>query len=706
MTFLNPFALLALVAVGIPLMLHLLNLRQPTTVDFSSLAFVETIEKAAVQRIQVKRWLLLALRILALACLVLAFSRPYWGEGTGTMFGPDARSSIGVVVDNSSSMIQDGPSGAYFDQATQRAQGVLRTVGTGDQVGIWPTLPDEGARSGLVRTAEAAQSDLDALSISGGTPALADRALDAAQAVANAAQPRQVVYVASDFQRTRLGDSLRTSWPDDVTLALLPVDTQPRPNTGVTHARVASPMIEAGSPIDIEASITHIGDAPESVTASLYFNDERVAQSNVSPVADDSVTTTFAASPPDAGWVEARIELEGDAFASDDTRYLSFYVPETREVLLVRESGQPTRFVELALSDAVAGDDIRIETTTIDRTDLSRTNLEDYDAVLLVGPQRLASGERSRLRQYVEEGGGAFLFPHPTPDLESYSALFEAWGGGQATGLSGDPEGDTSIATLDDAAFDHPLFAGMFDASDPTRSPELERPAVWAALDIAPAGGQGQTLMSLSTGAPFLHEWRPGQGRALVSAVAPNLEWSELPTQGLFVPLLYRSLFYISAGSSVEGPSLQTGQPETFTIRQADQAESIRLEGPDDTTLHPTAHPRPGGWTIDVPPISTPGVYTLRTDSAVLQYVAVNHAPTLTDLRPAPPNEAAAHFEEIGVPAVETVSVEARPEAVAAALEQQQAGGALWNVFVMMALIFLAAEMLVARLWTPEAASA
>ena len=704
-TFLNPLVLLALAAVSIPLMLHLFNLRKPQRVDFSSLAFVQTIEKAAVQKIQVKRWLLLALRMLAIAFLVLAFARPYWGSGDGTLFGPDARSALGVVVDNSSSMQQDGPSGPYLDQAVQRAQGVLRTMDTGDQAGIWATVPAPDQTAGLVRTRNAAQADLDAVAPRGGTPPLAQRALDAAQRVSESGQPRKVVYVASDFQRTRLGDSLRTAWPDDVALALLPVDTQPRANTGITDVRVASPIVEAGQPVDVEAQIEHRGATAGEQAVSLYFEDERVAQATVSPADGETVTATFTATPASRGWVRARVELEGDAFAPDDARYLSFFVPETRRILLVRGPGQSTRFVELALSDAVTGSDLTFETRVINRNALAQADLSSYDAVLLVGPERVASGERARLQQYVEAGGGVLLFPHPTPDAESYSALFASWGGGTVRGISGAPGGDTSVATLEQAAFDHPLFTGMFDTSDPTRSPSLERPAIWAALDWTPRGGQGQTLIALSTGAPFLYEWPVGAGRALTAAVAPTLDWSELPTRGLFVPLLYRSIFYVTAGASVEGASATTGVPTSHTLRGLSPQAEVTLEGPGDQRTRLDVTPRPGGASVAIPGLSASGVYALRTEQEVLQHLAVNHDAALTDLRPASADEAVAHYESLGIANVQALSVDARPEAVAEALDQRQAGGALWNVFMVLALIFVIAETAVSRLWTPETAS-
>jgi hypothetical protein len=41
MTFLNPLALIGLVAAGIPVLLHLLNLRKVRVIEFSTLSFLK-----------------------------------------------------------------------------------------------------------------------------------------------------------------------------------------------------------------------------------------------------------------------------------------------------------------------------------------------------------------------------------------------------------------------------------------------------------------------------------------------------------------------------------------------------------------------------------------------------------------------------------------------------------------------------------------
>ena len=104
MTFLNPLLLLGLAAAAIPLIIHLFNFRRPRKIDFSSLAFLKELQKSTMQRVRIKQILLLILRMLAIACLALAFARPTLIGGLGGALGKRASSSMAIVIDNSRSM--------------------------------------------------------------------------------------------------------------------------------------------------------------------------------------------------------------------------------------------------------------------------------------------------------------------------------------------------------------------------------------------------------------------------------------------------------------------------------------------------------------------------------------------------------------------------------------------------------------------------
>jgi hypothetical protein len=701
-SFLNPFALLAMAAVAVPLVLHLFNLRRPQTVDFSSLAFVQELQESTVQRVRIKEWLLLALRMLAVACLVLAFAQPTLTGDLAGAAGGSVRTAHALVVDNSLSMRTGSEEGGTaLDRAKARARGVLRTVGPNDETAVWPTARRGEQAPSLNENPGVAEDALSALEPRAGAASLARTVGAAAEALAASDAPRRVVYVAGDLQRSTLADSVATQVPDNVEVRLLPVGTRAAANVGVTDVSVVSRIAEVGEPVQIEATLVNYGDAPLSdYVASVYLDDERVAQTTTTLEPGLRRTVSFTVTPQRRGWLGGAVATEPDDFPPDDRHHFTLHVPEERRVLVVRGTGQQTRYVDLALSSEMTAERIAFERTAIGESDLATAELGQYDTVLLVGPRSLSGGAVDALTRYVERGGGVLLFPSAQATPQTYDGLLQALGAGRVRGFSGTPSGEESVASFERVDLEHPLFEGVFSRE---RRPdaEVEQPRIYYTANLRPSGRSGQTLIELSSGVPFLHETRQGSGALLWMAVAPTPQWSDLPVRGLFIPLLYRSVYYLSAGASVAGEQLVAGEPGELRISGLPPGTSLRLVGPAGTEVAPEQRSLFGATLLRVGrTLDRPGVYDVQAGETLARRVAVNVDPAESDLRVVPPDSAAARLQAaLGTPVRPVAGGEAAE--VAETLRTQQAGTEIWNVFLLLALAVLVAEMMVARLWRP-----
>ena len=96
MTFLAPLFFLALAGLAIPVLLHLTQREKKQIVHFPSLMFVRRIPYQSVRRRKVHNWLLLAIRLAALALIILAFARPFINR------------EVVILLDTSYSMGQAG----------------------------------------------------------------------------------------------------------------------------------------------------------------------------------------------------------------------------------------------------------------------------------------------------------------------------------------------------------------------------------------------------------------------------------------------------------------------------------------------------------------------------------------------------------------------------------------------------------------------
>ena len=76
-SFLAPLFFLALAALAVPVLIHLTQKEKKSVVEFPSLMFLRRIPYESVRRRRVRHWLLLAVRLAALALIIAAFARPF-----------------------------------------------------------------------------------------------------------------------------------------------------------------------------------------------------------------------------------------------------------------------------------------------------------------------------------------------------------------------------------------------------------------------------------------------------------------------------------------------------------------------------------------------------------------------------------------------------------------------------------------------------
>jgi hypothetical protein len=78
MGFLAPALMAGLLAIAIPVVIHMINRERRETVVFPSLMFLRKVPYKSVRRQKQRHLLLLALRCLAIAIMVAAFARPFF----------------------------------------------------------------------------------------------------------------------------------------------------------------------------------------------------------------------------------------------------------------------------------------------------------------------------------------------------------------------------------------------------------------------------------------------------------------------------------------------------------------------------------------------------------------------------------------------------------------------------------------------------
>ena len=148
MGLLAPLFLLGLAGLVVPIVVHLTERQRRQVVDFPSLMFLRQIPFRSSRRKKIHHWALLAIRALALALLVAAFSRPFFENdvvGIGSTGGPR---EVVVVLDRSYSMGY----GDRWERAKTQAREVFEGLGAQDRASL--VLMSRGAEAVLRATSD------------------------------------------------------------------------------------------------------------------------------------------------------------------------------------------------------------------------------------------------------------------------------------------------------------------------------------------------------------------------------------------------------------------------------------------------------------------------------------------------------------------------------------------------------------------------
>src|SRR5438067_1235684 len=101
MLFLNAIFLWGLALASVPIIIHILNRRRFTLVDWAPMKYLKLTIKTNRRRLRIEQLILLAIRTLAIIFIIFAVARPVLSKsGLGRFLGGHSRTSRLIVIDD------------------------------------------------------------------------------------------------------------------------------------------------------------------------------------------------------------------------------------------------------------------------------------------------------------------------------------------------------------------------------------------------------------------------------------------------------------------------------------------------------------------------------------------------------------------------------------------------------------------------------
>jgi hypothetical protein len=667
MSFLAPLFFIALAGLAIPVLLHLTQREKKQIVHFPSLMFVRRIPYQSVRRRKIHNWLLLMVRVAALALIILAFARPLIQHEAAAPIGAGSREVV-VLLDNSYSM----GFGDHWQRATAAAREQFAKLSASDRATL--VLFASGADIQMRSTSDKTRFNavLDTVKPGDAATRYSPALKVAGSIVAESTLPRREVVIISDFQRGGWRGEEGARLPQGVTLTPIAVqNAADRANLTVTGLSLARSTFSNQERLTVTAVVTNRTERPVAgsnialETAGLPVANKPL---NVEP--GGSASVTFDPVTISSKNFKGTVRLADDALNADNS--FNFVVSPSEPVrLTIVDRGNADLYLTRALS---IGDAPRFEAVSRQADAVSDEDLRRSRVVVLNDVDVSANLAR-RLAKYVEQGGGLFVATGPRATWPKDVDLLPAEIGNPVDRSRGD------AARIGALEYGHPVF-------EPFRAPrsgDFSSVPVYGYRNLT-AAKNAQVLARFDAGAPAVAERRSGSGRVLIWGSTFDVTWSDLPQRSVFLPFVHRAVRHL-AGYTEPQPWVTVGQV-------LDASVAPRGASAQRVVVTPSARRVPiEDEGSDVVELSEKGFYELRGDgNQSITVVAVNVDPAEADLTPIDPKEivAAAIGGSTGGDGTPPSGVPLTPEA-------KEKNQRLWWYLLIVGILLLGVDTLVSN---------
>lgn len=662
-----------LLVVCIPVVVHLLQLRRPRRVLFTNIGFIQEIELKDGRR-RLQDLLVLALRVITLTFLVLAFCQPFIPVKQN---GTDSQ-AIQVAVDNSASMQRPGQSEQLRSQAIAAAQHIGHTYNIGARL----QLLGQSARAtiGSVYTKEVEALALSKQQVGWGA-AVVQQALQA-----NKTGP---LYVVSDFQKSEAATNALSQLQIGREVVLVPQIGQAVGNVYVDSVWLNDAFVRASSGVSLHIRLRNGGSEDvQNCPVKVLLNDQQVAAYEASVPARQATETVVQTQVPNQTLIAGRVQV-ADAPVTFDNVY--YFTLRSTSTIQVAEIG-PAALTRSAYQQEPLFKYDYMPSQQLDFGRLRRANL-----VLVNQVDAVDVGLREALVAVMLRGGSVVVIPSARVLARGATVrLLQALGAGD---VQWEATGSKQVVRQEVAVPDprNSFFKGVFGM----QARQVAMPSVSPVLQLP---GGGTDIMRLRDGEGFLTEFARGGGRLYIFAAPFDKAFSDFTSHSLFVPVLYRLAML----------SYRDEQPLAYRIgqnaltlrvpvvnRTTGSAMTYRLVR-DSVTIVPAQRQQGQQLRLELPAeLKRAGFYQLRNQDAMVTTLAFNAPKAESEL-------ASYSVEELrrlmaSRPSVHVLDAGQQPAALLA-YRAGRTSRPLWRYCLLLALGCLLAESAILR-WGRQVAA-
>ncbi len=675
MYFIHPEILWGLLALLIPLIIHLFNFRRYRKLPFSNIEFLKNITRQTRKQNKLKHLIVLLLRMGAVGLVVLAFANPRLKSRDKT-FNSKVKA---IFIDNSFSMMAEGESGMLFENARRLAGDLVKNSGR-DQRYLLQTNDYTSGKQLLSH--DEILKEIDHLKVTPSTRFLSSvnqrqrKLLNRLNGVES--------YWFSDFQQNS-ADFRQFAVDSTDEYYFFPLEQVQNKNIYIDSCYFTKPLVLPGKQAEMKVVLVNTSAAAyEKVLLTLVIDGVQRAVTGVDLPAYKSIEVPLSFTTRNSGWQAGKLTIEDYPVTFDDNLYFSFQVNSRIKVLDIF-SEKPNAYLAAFYSA-----DTIFSYHAKSYLQLDPAAFSGYSLIVIDELPEVTSGLSDALMQFVRQGGNLLFIPSRGDDPAADNRFLKPWQMGSFIGS------DTTTTRIKGIKISDEVFKVGLD-----RVPEnVALPSLRFHYKMQHGAASATvSLLSLLNGDDFLVRKNFGEGTLYVLTAPINKRITDFALNPLFASVMYglaittgkkANLFYYMGNDEkvVLPVNTSSGGDNTITLKQQNGQYSFI----------PGQHQQAGKTVLQLyDGIFKAGIYQAVENDSILGLLAFNYNRKESDMRFLNRKMLDSVLSES--PLKHYTVLDGKINNVREVINQQQKGARFWKLFIIFAALLLLTEVMMLRWW-------
>ena len=638
MQFKHPEILYFLFLLLIPILVHLFQLRRFKKEYFTNVQFLKELSLQTRKSSQIKKWLLLATRLLILTALIFAFAQPFFEA-------KDAKAATNetyIVVDNSFSMQAQGQKGPLFKRVIEDLQQHL----------------DENQNFSLITSSESfwetdiksSQKEIQNLKYRSSAFSL-NQVLS--QIKSRKTPFQKDVIIISDF----LNADAKTLEKIDkeFNTFLIPLKAENKNNISIDSVFIKETTDKF---YEIGFQLTNFGTEKAEIPLGIYNENKLIAKSVVK--FDTNKKEIFFTLPKQAFNGYASITDEGLTY--DNELYFSISEPKKINVLSIGDTEKSGFLSKIYRSG-------EFNYSNIELNALNYNQFEKQDVIIVNELSKIPQALQTTLTDFAKKDGSLIVIPASDSDNQELTNWLSSLESIRFSKIVSAKKLITKIA------FSHPLYKNVFEKN----VTNFQFPSVNSYFQVSTTSAP---VLKFEDEAHFLI----ALGKVYVFSAALNKDNSNFQNSPLIVPTFYNMAQNMNR-SGVSAMQIGTENPISVEAKLGkDEILKVRNSKEIDANeFVPSQQIKNNNvlLTFDNSPEEA-GNYNVFQNKELLQNISFNYPRTESNL-----NSGMADLSSY----VTANSV----ESIIETLQTNRTDNAIWKWFALLTLLFLITELFIQK---------